>query len=268
MIEEAAGTSMYETKREETNRMIEKKDGKIKEINMLIGEEIQPKLEKLRQDKDRYTEYQKLNREIEYLNRIHISHQYLQFKKAVDSCEKTIAAAQAFIGDSEQEIVANERTVVELDEQARTLRERIDADAGGELADLEAQLTELTRAESAQTGEKKSTEQGLAIEVRNLKKLQKNVHDDGQALAHKEQEMATVGGQFEQLKQAEADDKVAFEAAKKRYDAVRSGLLTNEDGEATSLQDQLMQAKRVATESGTTIKVGATATANTSIPLY
>ena len=33
MIEEAAGTSMYEHKKEETNRLIEKKDSKLKEIN-------------------------------------------------------------------------------------------------------------------------------------------------------------------------------------------------------------------------------------------
>lgn len=255
MIEEAAGTSMYETKRDETNRMIEKKDGKMREIAVLIDEEIQPKLEKLRQDKDRYTEYQKLNREIEYLSRIHISYQYLQFKKAVETCESSIASAHDTIQISERQIVADEQTVGELDAQACALRERIDSEAGGQLADMEAQLAELTRTESAQTGEKKSVEQGLAVEVRNLKKLQKNVQDDDQALAQKEQEMSAVGGQFEQLKQAEADDKAAYETAKRRLDAVRSGLSTNDDGEAQSLQDQLMQAKRVATESGTTIKV-------------
>lgn len=33
MIEEAAGTSMYETKRDETQKLIEKKDSKLKEID-------------------------------------------------------------------------------------------------------------------------------------------------------------------------------------------------------------------------------------------
>lgn len=33
MIEEAAGTSMYESKRDDTAKLIEKKDTKIKEIS-------------------------------------------------------------------------------------------------------------------------------------------------------------------------------------------------------------------------------------------
>lgn len=33
MIEEAAGTSMYEAKRDETKRLIEKKDAKLNEID-------------------------------------------------------------------------------------------------------------------------------------------------------------------------------------------------------------------------------------------
>lgn len=37
MIEEAAGTSMYETKREDTAKMMEKKDTKIQEINEVMS---------------------------------------------------------------------------------------------------------------------------------------------------------------------------------------------------------------------------------------
>lgn len=33
MVEEAAGTSMYESKRDHTNKLIEKKDFKLKEID-------------------------------------------------------------------------------------------------------------------------------------------------------------------------------------------------------------------------------------------
>lgn len=35
MIEEAAGTSMYESKRDDTAKLIEKKDSKINEISMV-----------------------------------------------------------------------------------------------------------------------------------------------------------------------------------------------------------------------------------------
>ena len=46
-------------------------------------------------------------------------------------------------------------------------------------------------------------------------------------------------GDFEQLKQEEANDLKAFQDAQKRLEAVNMGLAINDDGEATSLQDQL-----------------------------
>lgn len=48
-----------------------------------------------------------------------------------------------------------------------------------------------------------------------------------------------MGGTFEQLKQDEANDQKAFQDAQKRLEAVNMGLAINDDGEATSLQDQL-----------------------------
>jgi len=48
-----------------------------------------------------------------------------------------------------------------------------------------------------------------------------------------------MGGTFEELKQDEANDLKAFQDAQKRLEAVNMGLAINDDGEATSLQDQL-----------------------------
>lgn len=254
MIEEAAGTSMYESKRDETNKLLERKDGKMNEISSLLHEEIEPKLDKLRAERDRYVEFQQLVREIEHLMYIHVSHTYLQHKKAVESCETSIRLANEFIETGHQQMITNDATVEQLDADAQQMQARIDAESGGELTELEARLAELTRSESAQTGEKKSTEAGLAVEKRNILKLQRSIKDDEQALERKQNEMGQVAGLFEQLKSADETDKEALATAKRHYEAVRDGLSTNADGEAASLQDQLMQAKQQAMESSTCIK--------------
>lgn len=59
---------------------------------------------------------------------------------------------------------------------------------------------------------------------------------------------------FEALKKANDDDAQAAEAAEQRYEAVCSGLSVNEDGQAASLQDQLMAARSQVTDATTTIK--------------
>ena len=51
MIEEAAGTRMYEAKKQQAEKTIEKKDARLKEINDILNEEINPTLKKLREER-------------------------------------------------------------------------------------------------------------------------------------------------------------------------------------------------------------------------
>jgi structural maintenance of chromosome 2 len=48
-----------------------------------------------------------------------------------------------------------------------------------------------------------------------------------------------MGSTFESLKSTEESDKQGFLEAQKKFEAVSSGLSINDEGEATSLQDQL-----------------------------
>ena len=54
MIEEAAGTRMYENKKCQALRTLEKKQNKVDEINRLLSEEITPTLEKLQRERSNY----------------------------------------------------------------------------------------------------------------------------------------------------------------------------------------------------------------------
>lgn len=73
MIEEAAGTRMYEAKKQQAVKTIEKKDEKIKEINDILAEEVTPTLNRLREERSQYLQYQKTERELEHLNRQHVA---------------------------------------------------------------------------------------------------------------------------------------------------------------------------------------------------
>lgn len=54
MVEEAAGTRMYETKKQAAMKTIEKKQLKVNELKNVLDEEITPTLEKLRGEKQHY----------------------------------------------------------------------------------------------------------------------------------------------------------------------------------------------------------------------
>jgi len=80
MIEEAAGTRMFEERKEKALKTIAKKEKKVGEITQLLSEEIVPKLDKLRSEKRAYLEFQKTQTEIERLSRIVTSFDYSRYE--------------------------------------------------------------------------------------------------------------------------------------------------------------------------------------------
>lgn len=127
MIEEAAGTSMYESKREKSIALIQKKDSKLQELKSLINDNIQPKLDKLRKDQQQYQEYQKICRDVEYLTRIHISYRYCQSRKAIENSENIVQKLTDDIEKINETVVKNSSEVEEIDEKIKEIQEQLDA---------------------------------------------------------------------------------------------------------------------------------------------
>lgn len=203
-------------------------------------EEINPRMEKLRDEQQQYIAYQKLKRDIDHLTHIHYSYKYLQMKKAMENCEKQIENANQFVEKSGQEIENNIAESEQIVNQCQEVQERIDAETGGELAELEKELAAKSKTEATANGAKKSAGQDVDAEKRKLKMIQKNMAKDEEALQLKEAQMAKVGGLFESLREADEADSKAYSDAQKRFQAISAGLDMNEDGQASSLQEQLI----------------------------
>lgn len=196
-------------------------------------------MEKLRDEQQQYVEYQKLKRDIDHLTHIHYSYRYLQYKKAVENCEKSIEAANSFITKSREEIENNKTEAESIVNQCQEVQERIDAETGGQLAELEKELAVKSKTEATANGAKKSAGQEVDAEKRKLKLIQKNLSKDEEALKVKEEQMAKVGDLFQTLREADENDSKGFSDAQKRFQAISAGLEMNEDGQASSLQEQL-----------------------------
>lgn len=65
LIEEAAGISLYQTKKEQTLQLIQKKDGKLAEIERVLAEEVVPQFEKLNKEKNELATFKANEREFE-----------------------------------------------------------------------------------------------------------------------------------------------------------------------------------------------------------
>ena len=70
MVEEAAGTRMFEERKDKAQRTMGKKEKRVLEITALLAEEITPKLDALRSEKRAFLAWQKACSELERIGRV------------------------------------------------------------------------------------------------------------------------------------------------------------------------------------------------------
>ncbi|KAF1980253.1 RecF/RecN/SMC protein [Bimuria novae-zelandiae CBS 107.79] len=81
LLEEAAGTRMYDDRREKALKTLTKKELKVQELHGLLTDEIGPKLDKLRQEKRAFLEFQQTQGDLERLTRLVVAHDYQRYKE-------------------------------------------------------------------------------------------------------------------------------------------------------------------------------------------
>lgn len=91
MIEEAAGTRMFEDRRDKAFKTMAKKELKVQELTELLKDEIDPKLERLRQEKRAFLDFQQTQNDLERMTKLVVAYDYLRLrdkaKQAVDHLE-------------------------------------------------------------------------------------------------------------------------------------------------------------------------------------
>ncbi|KAH8393307.1 hypothetical protein KR215_003892 [Drosophila sulfurigaster] len=254
MVEEAAGTSVYKTKRDATKTLIEKKEGKVRETSALLEEEVLPKLDKLRKERTAYQEYQKICRDIEFLTYIFISARYLKLCDALQSVEASEEKIENRMATCRETHARNLEEIESTDVKVKDIQHKIDEEMGGALKSLEEQLSAKRAIEAKASGSLKAAKGTIEQDQKKIRMASKNISEDEAALLKKQQAMAMVKDEFQGLKDADANDAKAYEDAKRKLEAVSQGLSTNEDGEACTLQEQLIAAKQHLSEAQTTIK--------------
>ncbi|PFX31137.1 Structural maintenance of chromosomes protein 2 [Stylophora pistillata] len=256
MIEEAAGTRMYESKKQSAQRTIEKKDSKLQEIETILAEEITPTLTKLKEERASYLEYQKVMREVEHLSRLFIAHQFVMAedvqKKAGIELEN-IKQENVILKKRYEEI---EGKVKELKAVVSELEKKKIAESGSALKELEKKLEEVSKVDVKTESDLKHTKDTLAAEKKKKKALLKSLNDDQAQLKNKEKELKKLNDLLIKLEEKSQEDSKALKTAQDHFHAVSAGLSSNEDGEDKTLADQIMTFKNEISSAETESKQG------------
>ncbi|NXB53162.1 SMC2 protein, partial [Leucopsar rothschildi] len=243
MIEEAAGTRMYECKKIAVQKTIEKKESKLKSIQTVLNEEISPTLQKLKEERATYLEYQKLVREIEHLNRLCVAYQFFLAEETKVSSTDMLNEMQSNVEKFQESRAEIQQKVKQLNEDIAEMEKQKDKEVGGRLRELEAALSEDQRVNTKAQSALDLKKQNLKSEEVKYNELITRMQKDSKALVSKEKEVKNLEEELNVLLEESEKDAQALAAAQQHFNAVSAGLSSSKDGEEATLSGQMMICK-------------------------
>ena len=244
MIEEAAGTRMFEEKKDKALKNIAKKDAKVDEINALLAEEIEPKLEKLRSEKRDWVEYQQVQSEVERGTKLIVAHDYTRLREKLDRAGAELEGKQRRGEELQAAQARMEKEIrnIEVDLKETTERRDREMRKGGKFAKLESRAKELSH-EIVRVQTNLELKQGALKEEGDArKKAEQAVRDVEVSLKKQQKTLASVEREFAKVKSAH--ETKAAEYAKK--DELLQTLVTGfsaKDGQESGYAELLREAR-------------------------
>jgi structural maintenance of chromosome 2 len=148
MIEEAAaaGIRMYEAKKQQAEKTIEKKDAKLKEINDILAEEINPTLTKLKEERSAYLEFQRIKRELEHLTKLYLTWKFCCAEETAVNTMEELESIKTKLEEIQELIRQGEEVMAEIDVAIRELESARDNEMGGQVSEKEKHEAKVTSA--------------------------------------------------------------------------------------------------------------------------
>ncbi|KAL8298514.1 hypothetical protein RB597_006696 [Gaeumannomyces tritici] len=220
MIEEAAGTRMFEDRRDKALKTMGKKEMKLQEIKELLSEEIEPKLEKLRTEKRAFLDFQQTQNDLERLSRVVIAHDYIRNQEKLRQSAADLEAKKARQKGLEDSAVKLKSEIAHLEEDAKRVR-----------AQRDKELRKGAKAQALEEAAKKHSNELVRLAT---------VVDLKNTSMTEEQERRTAGEKtVSELESTLKEKTKAYEKAKGRYDQAKEELeKQNQDAEA---KEELLQ---------------------------
>ncbi|GAU36209.1 hypothetical protein TSUD_363640 [Trifolium subterraneum] len=252
MLEEAAGTRMYETKKEAALKTLEKKQSKVDEINKLLDLEILPALEKLRKERTQYMQWANCNAELDRLRRFCIAFEYVQAETIKDNATFEVEQVKAKIAEIDDIAKSTMVDVKAMETKIAQLTAEKEASMGGEMKSLSGTVDTLSQSLVKETSVLNNKEDTLRSEevnkekiVRNIEELKQSVEEKASAIKKAEEGAADLKNRVEELSKS-------LEEHEKEYQGVLAG--KSSGNEEKCLEDQLGDAKKEVGSAETELK--------------
>ncbi|KAF9110806.1 Structural maintenance of chromosomes protein 2 [Mortierella sp. AM989] len=255
MIEEAAGTRMFEERKEKALKTIAKKEKKVAEITQLLSEEIVPKLDKLRGEKRAYLEFQKTQTEIERLSRIVVSYDYSRYEQRYSKSKSDLEARIALTDRKTAEIQQQQSAISNITQNIEiiTANRLKEMTQGGKFQTLDATVKELSKEIVKFKTQRDLKGKEVEEEEQNRFGLEATQKETEKNLQEKRTEFQKLQVTYNEMKQKHDGQQEQVRMNEELIQTLSTGLAA-EEGHENGYMEQLQRVKASAAQATTSVE--------------
>jgi len=246
MIEEAAGTRMYENKKAGALKTLEKKQCKVDEINKLLAEDITPTLKKLQKDRENYQLWLSNNNEIERLQRFCVAYEYVRAKDRLENKNHQLEELEAGLKEITNFLTELATQAYALNNDIEKRTKSRDQEGSKQLTAMQDKHTKVSKEIASLETKLKNFLSEVESQVESRKKSQHHLDDMRKQVEAKEKVYLKEKDKFDALLAEDTAVKQQIEKAQWSMQALTAGVAEQKpegDGEAEckSLREQLLE---------------------------
>jgi structural maintenance of chromosome 2 len=252
MLEEAAGTRMFEDRRDKAYKTMAKKEMKVQELAELLRDEIDPKLEKLRQEKRAFLEFQQTQSELERLTKLVVAHDYIRYNERLQQSADDLEAKKQRATDLDEAAVRMKKEIEYLQEDIKKVKATREKELrkGGKFQALEEDVKAHSHEVVRLTTVLDLKNTSMAEETERREGIQKNVEDLEKQLQQKKKAYEQLQEKYKTAHDELAKQTDEVEKKEELLQTLQTGVASRE-GQESGYQGQLQEARNRASAAAT-----------------
>ena len=252
MIEEAAGTRMFEDRRDKAFKTMAKKEMKVQEITELLKDEIEPKLEKLRTEKRAFLDFQQTQNDLERLTRVVVAHDYVKNQEKLKQSANDLELKKQRAKDLEESAARLKSEIDNLAEDVKAVKAQREKELrkGGKAQALEEEVKkhshELVRLTTIMDLKKSS----MTEEKERGSAIKKTVSELETSLKQKTKVYEKLQAKYDKAREELETQTREAETKEELLQTLQTGVASKE-GQESGYQGQLQDARNRASAAST-----------------
>lgn len=242
MVEEAAGTRMYENKKVAALKTIEKKQKKVDEINTVLQEEITPTLERLRGEKEHYLKWSKNKADIERIERFVVASDYHQATLGLEKNSDKVTGMEQKLKEQEQAVEEYQESMEAKEQEMQTLNEKLNGEFGTQHKELKTIEENYSKQLVKSTSAWQNSVNSVNKAKEDLDAAKALVQETEEAVQLKQVEMSNDAERIGGAQKAAADAEQEAQRLTTEYQNMCAGISSEDSGEGMTLPDQISKA--------------------------